>query len=129
MCRWMMTSGLDATAPPPQGGPPLVTVLQSPPPGASRETWVEHVNTTRHALSYGRVVAILGACESEPPYEWNEACLCDVASLQPDGAPIEWHCKFVLYQSFIKISKYNLASKHKRNAAGKQSSSTIGGVN
>ncbi|KAI0686293.1 hypothetical protein BC835DRAFT_1309611 [Cytidiella melzeri] len=89
MLRWL-AAGFDATAPPPDGGPPLVTVLQTPPAGSPMSVWEEHVESAREALARRRVVLVLGATESEPEYEWNEKCLCALASRSPDGSLIEW---------------------------------------
>ncbi|KAI0684744.1 hypothetical protein BC835DRAFT_1422011 [Cytidiella melzeri] len=52
--------------------------------------WEEHVESAREALARRCVVLVLGATESEPEYEWNEKCLCALASQSPDVSLIEW---------------------------------------
>ncbi|KAI0682480.1 hypothetical protein BC835DRAFT_1311501 [Cytidiella melzeri] len=89
MCRWMANNGIDATAAT-DDKLPLVTVLRTPHPDATAEEWREHVALAQHALCHGRVVAVLGATQSEAPFEWTEECISQLAGKKPDGAPIQW---------------------------------------
>jgi hypothetical protein len=73
-------------------------MLQLPQNNAPRNEWNAHIQEAKTVLSQGRVVVILGATDTEPRYEWDEDTLCDIACVQPDGSPLEWHCKH-LYSS------------------------------
>ena len=104
LCRWMAEKSTDATANSeptanedlPGGSSrklPFVTVLESPPAGSPFSVLKEHVASVKHALSEGCVVVVREADSPRHPYAFDEDSIQMLTHRNPDGAPVQWHCK------------------------------------
>lgn len=110
MIKWL-ANGQDATASDPANPTPMVSLLQSPRPGAPSSEWIKHRDEVRDILSRGRAVAILRGVVDGPGYTWDEESLVLLTDRRKDATPLEWQCKCFGINHSITICLFHAFSR------------------